>query len=129
MKWGSRINQKWVWNEKRPGLYTVKSGYLQLLNVKERISWEKLVWSRANIPKKAFVSWPLLSNRLPVKHRLAKFGVKLTPECPVCNVGREDIDHLFFDCNYAQEVWQGISRWLQLNVELKILQGHSASCR
>jgi len=112
VKWGSSINYKWEWNGKSSGLYNVNSGYRWLLNLKEKMPWAKLVWSKANIPRQAFVNWLLISDKLHVKARLIKFGINITPNCAVCNADREDIDHLFYCCTYAQEVWKGAGQWL-----------------
>jgi len=57
-----------------------------------------------------------VKGRLATKDILAKWGVIQSPECPLCLMKNEDLDHLFFHCPCTAEVlrrvltWQGINR-------------------
>lgn len=66
-------NQQQVldWKEGRP--YKVTQGYLWQLQLIDKVPWANFIWSRANIPSHAFISWVFIQGRLPTMSRLARF--------------------------------------------------------
>ncbi|KAF1878428.1 hypothetical protein Lal_00047096 [Lupinus albus] len=69
----------------------------------------KILWSKHIPSSKSFISWRHMHNRLPTDKNLAKRGCNLASICVFCKCGIEDSDHLFFNCIFAQELWN----WLR----------------
>ncbi|XP_010480532.1 PREDICTED: uncharacterized protein LOC104759286 [Camelina sativa] len=68
--------------------------------------WYEAVWFKEKIPKHAFVAWLAALNRLTTKDRLISWGLAVPPHCLLCGNHEESRQHLFFDCVYAEQVWQ-----------------------
>ncbi|KAK1422772.1 hypothetical protein QVD17_18058 [Tagetes erecta] len=59
----------------------------------------------------------MVLNRLPLRVSLAHRGVHLDlAECPICNSGLEDKDHIFAYCPFASMVWTQVGVWLKLPI-------------
>ena len=52
------------------------------------------------------VSYRLLHGILPVNGRLARFGLRVQANCPVCPGVDETILHLFASCPRVADIWQ-----------------------
>ncbi|KAK1420098.1 hypothetical protein QVD17_21428 [Tagetes erecta] len=64
-----------------------------------------------------FLHWRMVLNRLPLRVSLAHRGVHLDlAECPICNSGLEDKDHIFAYCPFASMVWTQVGVWLKLPI-------------
>jgi len=50
--------------------------------------------------------WRFSHNSLPVRHNLARRGIKLDTICPMCRRLDEDCGHLFFKCKCVKECWR-----------------------
>ena len=50
--------------------------------------------------------WQLCHASLPTRGNLLYRGMKIDPLCPHCNEASKDVEHLFFECHDAQQVWQ-----------------------
>jgi hypothetical protein len=59
-----------------------------------------------NVPSKVKIfMWRFLHGILPLKSILANRHIGNNGSCPICRLGAEDTNHLFFRCHVAQEVW------------------------
>ncbi|KAJ8432143.1 hypothetical protein Cgig2_014304 [Carnegiea gigantea] len=79
-----------------------------------KVAWAKMVWSRTNIPRHAFVLWTFIQQRLPTKLRLSKFTLQLETTCSLCNTAIESDNHIIYECPYARDVRNGIQKWWSL---------------
>ncbi|OAP00879.1 hypothetical protein AXX17_AT4G09670 [Arabidopsis thaliana] len=50
--------------------------------------------------------WRILSNALAAGTVLARRNITTNTQCKRCGRAEESIDHLFFDCDYVQEIWR-----------------------
>lgn len=76
------------------------------------VSWYRLVWHKARIPKHAFTVWLFVLNRNPTLERLARWGTDVEQTCLLCGQQTESRDHLFFQCPYSAEIWNNIVLFL-----------------
>ncbi|GKA66100.1 RNA-directed DNA polymerase, eukaryota, reverse transcriptase zinc-binding domain protein [Tanacetum coccineum] len=74
-------------------------------------------WIQA-IPIKVNVFlWRLFLNKLPSRVNLDKKGIDLDSLlCPVCNEDVETVNHLFFSCDMAKDLWSLLARWWGLDI-------------
>lgn len=79
---------------------------------KPLVSWWKIVWSKAVIPKHQITSWLFILNRNPTMDRLLSWGYELVNCCLLCGRSPESRDHLFFLCSYSSMVWKDAIRVL-----------------
>ncbi|KAL9811976.1 putative reverse transcriptase zinc-binding domain-containing protein [Arabidopsis thaliana] len=57
------------------------------------------------IPKHAFICWVVAWNRLHTRDRLISWGLNIPYVCVLCNVLDESHNHLFFQCQFNEEIW------------------------
>lgn len=74
-------------------------------NPNERIKLWYLLWSSKVIPKIKYFIWILFHGIIPTAVILRNRDIELDTICRVCRGIEESVSHLFFDCVYAQEVW------------------------
>ncbi|KAG2266089.1 hypothetical protein Bca52824_073168 [Brassica carinata] len=72
------------------------------------VSWEKAVWFKFSVPKHAFHFWVTNLDRLPLRGRLAKWGMCDRDTCCLCGQAQETRDHVFLHCGVATQLWDMI---------------------
>ncbi|KAJ8422266.1 hypothetical protein Cgig2_000654 [Carnegiea gigantea] len=97
------------WRMGKP--YKVAQGYKWQLQLQDKAPWAGFIWSRANIPSYAFISWVFIQGRLPTKVRLAKFHPQQAVGCLLCSAAEEDNVHLIFTCTFASKAWEALRDW------------------
>jgi hypothetical protein len=85
----------------------------------------KNCWSK-HIPGKIkhFV-WKVLRGSLPCLGMLAGQHTPCIPQCPICKIGIEDIQHCLFTCCRANDVWKELG--LQDIIQRAVVQDRSRS--
>lgn len=74
------------------------------------VSWCKGIWLKEATPKFSFLTWLAAHNRLSTGDRILRWNPQAVSNCWLCNFVLETRDHLFFECSFAGEVWQGTIR-------------------
>ncbi|CAN1817985.1 Putative ribonuclease H protein At1g65750 [Linum perenne] len=109
------MEDKIIWQPSSSGEYTVQSGYeiarqiilgpksFEPTSVVDKKLWEGS-WNLQIQPKFRFFIWKLLRGIIPVKGELIKRKIQLSPECPVCGMEDESIEHLFLRCILVSKV-------------------------
>jgi ribonuclease HI len=106
------------WQGTKEGNYTVKSGYNAIMewrqaegevaqhcsNSNNNTRWSCL-WKIPNPPKQTHLMWRIFNDALPVKTKLLSKGLICDSLCPRCQKGPETIDHVFFLCDQARQIW------------------------
>lgn len=100
----------WLWNIS--GVYTTKSGYHQALELNApappaptSVDWKKSIWNLHTSPKLKLFLWKIFQGALPVGESLAARHIGPPQKCSRCNAD-ESINHLFFHCDFAHNVWK-----------------------
>ncbi|CAK8539608.1 unnamed protein product [Lathyrus sativus] len=79
----------------------------------------KILWN-AKIPSRIQIFiWIVLWDRIATKHQLSKRGVIEVSSgllCGGCDNSVETSTHLFFGCEFANNVWSEIENWLGIEV-------------
>ena len=64
----------------------------------------------------------LLNKYLATNAFLYKIGVASSPVCSFCGKENESLEHIFIHCNYTEEFWAEVTKWLcSLNVNINNL--------
>ncbi|KAJ8425226.1 hypothetical protein Cgig2_019115 [Carnegiea gigantea] len=92
------VKLTWAVAKKKEGDsdYKVAKGYKWKWETQRKVPWIKLIWARSNVPRNAFISWVLIQNRLPIKHRMSKFQPQTDTLC------RKRIKQICFIVNSRQ---------------------------
>nr|GEV88051.1 hypothetical protein [Tanacetum cinerariifolium] len=63
--------------------------------------------------------WRLMLNKLPSRVNLDRRGIDVDSVlCPTCQVDVETINHIFFSCYMALELWAKLARWWDLDIPI-----------
>ena len=92
--------------------YTTAMGYKMFVGSPQRLQWSSQVWNRWNYPKHSFILWLAWQNRLTTKGRLMKYCTIADVNCIFCLKQVEDIDHLFFRCQWTCDCLLRVQGWL-----------------
>ena len=65
----------------------------------------KAVWFKKRIPKHAFITWLLVWDRMKTRDKLIAWGINVPASCLLCGHMNESTTHLFFECDYSNDVW------------------------
>ncbi|XP_019258471.1 PREDICTED: uncharacterized protein LOC109236718 [Nicotiana attenuata] len=99
---------------------SVKHIYHMLRGTFEKVSWRKVVCHNGGCPRWNFVLTMTAHGRLYTKDRLQRWGVSVDQDCVMCNSEKETINHLFFECPYANVLWSKLLEWQGID---KSIQG------
>ncbi|KAJ8437348.1 hypothetical protein Cgig2_009688 [Carnegiea gigantea] len=100
----------YIWQFQGRRDYKVSIGYNWLIGG-TRVSWDKVVWARASLPRRAFISWVYVQCQLSTKKRLSHFIPQSDLQCVFCNNADEDDTHPFTVCPYATEFCNSHKQW------------------
>jgi hypothetical protein len=136
-----------AWHYGKKGVFSVKSAYHTLDDVKRRearrqyggssssagssgsahgqgagFEWKK-IWRLNCPPKVRHFLWRFSHNSLPLRRNISRRGMDIDTRCPVCWRLDEDGGHCFFKCKFAKECW----RALNLEDARQVLSGLSSA--
>lgn len=108
----------WLWLFDSKGVFSVKSCYRKLVgecSTPDKTFWKKF-WALEIPAKVKMLVWRSCQSCLPTAVALIEKRVSLASECPWCHMGHEDTMHVFFECDYARQVWEalGMTQWIQV---------------
>ncbi|KAL1225687.1 putative ribonuclease H protein [Cardamine amara subsp. amara] len=98
----------------RSTTFSTKLAWEHIRPTASKPSWAKVVWFKGAVPRHAFTFWTANLNRLPVRTRLASWGMNISPLCCLCNLHDETRDHLFLHCEFSEQFWGYMLRRLGL---------------
>lgn len=74
-----------------------------------RWPWKPIIWKSCILPKHRFVLWLVAHGKLLTRDRQSYVDNKA---CVLCNRAIESVEHLFFQCKVATELWNIVREWL-----------------
>ncbi|GKA38255.1 RNA-directed DNA polymerase, eukaryota, partial [Tanacetum coccineum] len=111
----STSQDRWICDLSGDGEFRVKVvrnllDDMLLPSFSEPTRWVKCVPIKINI-----FAWRARRECLPTRVNLVRRGVFLeSTSCPLCESCEEDIDHVFFRCDFAHIIMRRIYRWWDL---------------
>lgn len=69
------------------------------------VDWFSSVWFQGNISKHTFIMWVIARDRMPTRDKLRRWGLDVTPLCPLCDTVDESLHRLFFACSFSLDLW------------------------
>ncbi|GJT45843.1 RNA-directed DNA polymerase, eukaryota, reverse transcriptase zinc-binding domain protein [Tanacetum coccineum] len=107
----------WRWSLDDDGIFSVHVTRLHidscmLPSCSPCTRWSKILPRKVNI-----FAWRLSLDRLPTRLNLSLRGLDIPSIIfPMCNDVVEAVDHVFFGCNLACDVWRLVRRWTNLDM-------------
>ena len=88
---------------------------MDIKNEDEKVIWSRLVWYSQNIPKHAFILWLAVNNKLLTQDKIRKWGSYDLMVCSLCNKDMDSHSHLFFKCEYSEQLWKKVYQRLDID--------------
>ncbi|GJY12210.1 RNA-directed DNA polymerase, eukaryota, reverse transcriptase zinc-binding domain protein [Tanacetum coccineum] len=103
----SSKNDELVWRSRsgKESNFSVKQVYDDLKGSGEEVTWATIVWFSQNIPKHSFIVWMEILNKLTTQDKVKNWRSYDMMACPLCNQDIDSHQHLFFQCQYANQFW------------------------
>ncbi|XP_057793258.1 uncharacterized protein LOC131009871 [Salvia miltiorrhiza] len=111
----------WKWKADVSGAFSVKTAYKSLSNAarpsipsSDGFDWHQ-VWKTPASFKAVLTAWKVLKQRMATCDNLQRRHVPISYSeamCTLCKSNQESIEHLFFECQRAVEVWNEILVWI-----------------
>lgn len=104
------VEDAFIWQPIKFGIYSVKSGYHSAvtpsrpLNPITELNWYEDVWLGNYSQKLKVFIWSVIQRALPFGENLQRRGFTTNVSCKRCGA-TESVMHMFFNCQYAQQVW------------------------
>ncbi|GJT39303.1 hypothetical protein Tco_0939168 [Tanacetum coccineum] len=75
-----------------------------------KVTWYDMVWFASGIPRHAFTLWLIVKHKLKTQDRVCSWDVSanLGTSCSLCELQQDSHEHLFFECSFAQSVWNHV---------------------
>lgn len=108
---------RWCWCIEGSGEFSVASArkFIDskiLVTDQSSTRWNKLVPIKVNV-----FMWRLGLNKVPTTDNLDKRGIDVHfLLCPICELKVESVDHLFFVCQMARDIWKKIGQWWGVDI-------------
>ncbi|XP_022014453.1 uncharacterized protein LOC110913945 [Helianthus annuus] len=79
----------------------------------DEVPWSGIVWFTQSIPRHSFFMWLLVNRKLKTQDVMSKWSASGNVNfnllcCSLCTAGPDSHDHLFFECSYATQIWNGV---------------------
>ncbi|XP_021979803.1 uncharacterized protein LOC110875919 [Helianthus annuus] len=81
--------------------------------VPDQVPWACIVWFPQAIPRHSFLMWLLVCKKLKTQDMMCKWRSAGNANynlmcCSLCTSGPDSHDHLFFECEFASQIWYGV---------------------
>ena len=106
-------HDKLIWKAEKSGRYSVRSAYkLCVTESHLHVTGYWLgIWKLKVPPKIKNLMWRMCRGCLPTRVRLLDKGVQGPTQCVSCDSNHEDLNHIFFECPSAVQVWNMAGLW------------------
>ncbi|XP_022031768.1 uncharacterized protein LOC110932821 [Helianthus annuus] len=77
------------------------------------VPWANVVWFPQSVPHHSFLMWLSVQKKLKTQDIMSRWSSSGKTNfnlmcCSLCTTGLDSHEHLFFECPYATQVWNGI---------------------
>lgn len=97
------VEDKLVWLPTN-GSFSIQSAWNCFMGPIPKVDWVSLVWYKGHIPKVAFISWLAVRGGLVTQETLSQWRIIESTSCVFCKGQVEDINHLFFSCDFIAPI-------------------------
>ncbi|CAK8576871.1 unnamed protein product [Lathyrus sativus] len=117
------LKEDWLaWSRSDSGDITVKDAYSYCKHSGNACVWGNSIWHSNIPPSHSILFWRVINNRVPTDDVLRHCGMAGPSICNLCLHTEENINHLFFQCDYSRRIWNWLRDMLNVNVSFSDMQ-------
>lgn len=84
--------------------YSIAKMYSCLRPQVPKVEWRRVICNNSASPRSLFITWLAVQNRLSTKDRMILWHLQCDPTCVLCQKENENVQHLFFQCDFARHL-------------------------
>ncbi|XP_021996389.1 uncharacterized protein LOC110893597 [Helianthus annuus] len=93
--------------------YSTFGVWNDIREIQEPVDWDRIVWYPQAIPRHSFLMWLIVCKKLKTQDIMCNWRASGNANynllcCSLCTLGPDSHDHLFFECEFASQVWYGV---------------------
>ncbi|XP_026435849.1 uncharacterized protein LOC113333641 [Papaver somniferum] len=96
---------KIIWTAAQNGKFSVASAISFIRTDFPKLKWYKLIWKKCIHPSTCSNIWKITRGDCATDENLNKRGFHLVSRCYICNEYQDSMNHLLWECNYGQILW------------------------
>ena len=111
LKFNERVEDEFIWNHNKNGVYTAKTGYSWLLgnsdaaaNPMQSVTWS-WIWKIKTPEKFKLLVWLACHDAVPTLALLHRRNIATSATCPRCGEDDETTMHCLRDCHFSSDIW------------------------
>nr|GFB90390.1 hypothetical protein [Tanacetum cinerariifolium] len=98
---------RWLNKDGVPTPFSIKGVWINMRYDYPNVDWYKVVWFSQCTPRHAIIMWLAIQDRLQTQDKMAKWcNDRLA--CPLYEMCFDSVTYLFFECCYANKVWNDV---------------------
>jgi ribonuclease HI len=113
---------KLIWLHSDSGNLQLKEAYCFKHSQFQDFHWAKVIWSIDFPPSKSLFVWRLMHDKLPTDENLLSRGCYLPSMCNFCCLKAETTFHIFFECNFAIQLWSWLANCLGITLQFNSIE-------
>jgi hypothetical protein len=115
-------NDKLLWIHTDSGNLLLKDAYFCKSQQFQDLHWANVIWSPDFPPSKSLFVWRLMHDKVPTDEHLLNRGCFLPSMCNFCCKHIESSFHIFFQCDFAIQLWSWLAKCLDLTLQFTSME-------
>ncbi|CAJ2637539.1 unnamed protein product [Trifolium pratense] len=111
-----------LWKHTDTGDLQLKEAYHFKMQQFQDLNWAKYIWSCDIPPSKSILVWRLMHEKVPTDENLMIRGCSIPSMCNLCNRHVESSFHIFFECDYAINLWSWFAGCINLVLQFNSME-------
>ncbi|XP_057788467.1 uncharacterized protein LOC131005480 [Salvia miltiorrhiza] len=107
-----------AWTHSRFGELSAALAFDYLAPSYPIVDWGKWIWATFIPVRRSITCWKVILGRLPTTDTLRRCGFVGPSFCSLCRNALERIEHIFWECFFAKEVWSNLFSWFGVDIPL-----------
>lgn len=116
------LKDQLIWKHAENGHLTLKDVYTFKKTPGTKKHWASTIWCKDIPPSKSLLAWRLMHDKVPTDEKLMERGCNLPSMCSLCSMHSETSFHLFFECNFAFNLWCWLASVLDTNLHFQSME-------
>ncbi|XP_058777009.1 uncharacterized protein LOC131651362 [Vicia villosa] len=113
------VEDSLVWKSSSNGDLSFKAAYNTIIKPSPSKFWSNFPWDKDSpSPSHSMVVWRFIHHKIPTDDNYTIRGFSLPSMCSLCHSSSKSMEHLFFSCTFASNLWNWIKSKCEINLKI-----------